>query len=96
MISTNLTSRFLLPSASSILLLILCSVFFFSEKKFYLSKGLNILHNIKTEEEGGKKKQQHQNQFSSHRIGQLLLVSCELYSHKTDKISLKFIPLSKI
>ena len=56
MISTNLTSRFLLPSsASSILLLILCSVLFFSENKFYLSKGLNILQSIKTEEGGEKK-----------------------------------------
>ena len=68
--------------------------YFFSENKFYLSKGLNILHNIKTEEEG--KKKTHQKQFSSHSIGQLLLVSCKLYSHKTDKIGLKFTPLSSL
>lgn len=63
-----------------------------SENKFYLNKGLNTLHNIKTEE-GGKKPK---NQFTSQGIGQLLLVSCKLYSYVTDNIGLKFVPLSKV
>ena len=33
-----------------------CLYFFFPENKFYLNKGLNTLHNIKTEEEGKKQK----------------------------------------
>ena len=47
--------------------------FFFPENKFYLNKGLNTLHNIKTEE-GGKKPK---NQFTSQGIGQLLLVKLQ-------------------
>ena len=63
-------------------LAVLCCFPFFvvvSENKFYLNKGLNTLHNIKTEQ-GGRKKTQ--NQFvTSHGIGPLLLVSCKLYSY---------------
>lgn len=44
-----------------------------SENKFYLNKGLNTLHNIKTEE--GEKKPK--NQFTSQGIGQLLLVKLQ-------------------
>ena len=62
-----------------------------SENKFYLNKGLNTLHNIKTEE--GKKPK---NQFTSHGVGQLLPVSCKLYSYVTGNIGLKFVPLSKV
>ena len=47
-----------------------------SENKFYLNKGLNTLHNIKTEE--GRKKPK--DQFISQGTGQLLLVGCKLYS----------------
>ena len=47
--------------------------FFFPEKKFYLNKGLNTLHNIKTEE--GEKNPK--NQFTSQGIGQLLLVKLQ-------------------
>lgn len=43
-----------------------------SENKFYLNKGLNTLHNIKTE--GGKKPK---NQFTSQGIGQLLLIKLQ-------------------
>ena len=48
-------------------------LFFFPEKKFYLNKGLNTLHNIKTEE--GEKNPK--NQFTSQGIGQLLLVKLQ-------------------
>ena len=47
--------------------------FFFPEKKFYLNKGLNTLHNIKTEEG----EQNPKNQFTSQGIGQLLLVKLQ-------------------
>ena len=63
-------------------LAVLCCFLFVvvvSENKFYLNKGLNTLHNIKTEQGGEKKKQ---NQFVTSRgIGPLLLVSCKLYSY---------------
>jgi hypothetical protein len=51
-------------------------IFFISENKFYLNKGLNTLHNIKT---GREKKTK--NQFvTSCGLGQLLLISQKLYS----------------
>ena len=57
-------------------LAVLCCFLFVvvvSENKFYLNKGLNTLHNIKTEE--GEKNPK--NQFTSQGIGQLLLVKLQ-------------------
>ena len=57
-------------------LAVLCCFLFVvvvSENKFYLNKGLNTLHNIKTEEG----EQNPKNQFTSQGIGQLLLVKLQ-------------------
>ena len=63
-------------SPSPVVYLFIYLFIFVSENKFYLYKGLNTLHNTKTEE--GRKKPK--DQFISQGIGQLLLVGCKLYS----------------